>query len=123
MEDLFKILHEGLTNAYILFSIILGVYAGVLAGQNKPISGNFWGAMWTNTFLAGAMFIASLILLLFGVQAERIVYYLYGLYFVISLPGVFAIQGGTDDRRSAFIYGVVGVFNGLAAYRAITVLW
>jgi hypothetical protein len=122
MEDLLKTLHEGLNNAYVLFSFVLGIYAAVLAGRNEPISGNFWGAMLTNTGLAGLVFLVSLILLILGAEAQRVVYYLYALYFVISLPGLYTILAGNDNRRAAFFFGVVALFNSAAAYRAGTLL-
>ncbi len=118
MADILQIAHEGLNNAYIIFSFFLGIYAGYLGGASKPLSGNFWGAMWMNTFLAGSVFTVTLLLLLFGYEAQRIVYYLYALYFVISLPGLFSILQGNDNRRAAFYFGVVALFNSAAAYRA-----
>ena len=118
MAEILKVAHEGLNNAYIIFSLLLGLYAGYLGGASKPLSGNFWGAMWINTFLAGAVFLVTLLLLPFGFEAKRFVYYLYALYFVISLPGLFSILNGNDNRRAAFYFGVVALFNSAAAYRA-----
>ena len=119
MAEFLQIAHEGLNNAYIIFSLFLGVYAGYLSGAGKSLSGNFWGAMWVNTFLAGAVFFVTLLLLLpFGFEAKRFVYYLYAIYFVISLPGLFSILQGNDNRRAAFYFGIVALFNGAAAYRA-----
>jgi hypothetical protein len=122
MEDALKSLHEGLNNAYVIFGFILGTYAAYLAGRNLPISGNFWGAMWTNTGLAAAVLGVALILAALGVTAHRVVYYLYAVYFVISLPGLFAALRGNDDRRAALFFGVVAYFNAAAAYRAGSLL-
>lgn len=126
MEDVLPDIHAGLNNAYILFSFILGVYAAWLGANSGSLSGNFWGAMWINTALAGGVFLVSIFMLVLGIEARRSVYYLYALYFLISLPGLFAILQGNDDRRAAFLFGVVALFNGAAAYRAgefLTVPW
>ncbi|MCI0710106.1 MAG: hypothetical protein L0154_08080 [Chloroflexi bacterium] len=126
MEEALPDIHGGLNNAYIIFCFILGIYAAWLGANNRPLSGNFWGAMWTNTALAGAVFVVAMLMLVLGIEARRSVYYLYALYFLISLPGLFAILQGSDNRRAAFLFGVVALFNGAAAYRAgeyLTVPW
>lgn len=123
MEDVLLVLLEGFSNAYMLFCAILGVYAAVLGGQNMPLSGNFWGAMWLNTALAGAVFIVAVLLAALGQPADRSVYYLYTFYFVISLPGVYAILQGNDNRIAAFSFGIVAFFNSAAAFRAGSLLF
>lgn len=122
MEDLLQNLHTATNNAYILFCFALGVWAAYLGAQNMPLSGNFWGAMWTNSILAGIVSLIALILLVMGHEANRDVYYLYAIYFVISLPGVFAIMKGNDNRRAAVFFAAVAFFNAAAAYRAGTEL-
>jgi hypothetical protein len=126
METIF----EGLNNAYIMFSAALGIWAIVLAGRDVVLSGNFWGAMWTNTGLAAVIFIVALIMTAQGLRPYgtppgseeqiRWVYYLYGIYFIISLPGLFALLGGSDNRRgrAGIWFGLVALFNAAAAYRA-----
>lgn len=122
MIDVLQTAHEGFNNAYILFSFILGVYAAYLGANGRPLSGNFWGAVWTNTGLAGMVLLVTIGLLVQGVEAQRVVYYLYQVYFIISLPGLFTILEGNDNRRAAFFFGVVAMFNSAAAYRAGSLL-
>jgi hypothetical protein len=118
METALQNLHEGLNNAYIIFCFVLAVYAAWLGGTGKPLSGNFWGAMWTNTFLAAALLVVAIVLSILGVTPKRIVtYYLYAVYLVISLPGLFAAMRGSDTRRVAYFFGVLGAFNGFTAFR------
>jgi hypothetical protein len=114
--------HSGLSNAYVIFCFLLGIYAVTLAGRNLPLSGNFWGAMWTNTALAALVLVVTLALTLLGEIPKRRVYYLYAIYFVISLPGLYAALQGEDNRRAALWFGAVALFNAGAAYRAGTVL-
>ncbi|NJL95080.1 MAG: hypothetical protein HC915_15870 [Anaerolineae bacterium] len=124
MEPLFL----ALNNAYILFSLILGAYAVMLAARGVPLSGNFWGALWTNTGLATAIFALALLMTLTGLrpygippsEARQIrwVYYLYGIYFIISLPGLFTLLRGNDTGRAGIWFGSVALFNAAANYRA-----
>lgn len=124
MDTLFDILN----NAYIMFSMILGLYAVWLAAQGVKLSGNFWGAMWTNTGLATVIFGLAIIMTIVGYRPYGIlpgedrqirwVYYLYGIYFIISLPGLFAILKGNDNQRAGIFFGFVALFNAAAAYRS-----
>lgn len=122
MEQALQDFHAGLNNAYTIFCLFLGIYAAWLAARNVPISGNFWGSMWVNTALAAAVLVVTLILTAMGSTPERGVYYLYALYFVISLPGLYAALGGEDNRRAALWFAAVALFNAGAAYRAGSVL-
>jgi hypothetical protein len=127
-----EVVHQGLSTAYIIFSFILGLYAAILAGRNVPISGEFWGTMWTNTGLAVLILIAAVILTATGKEPIGIdpegseeniprvlVYYLYAAYFIISLPGAYAIMRGNDTRVAALVFSFIGFFNAAAAYSAI----
>lgn len=110
-------IHEILNNAYILFSFALGIWSAVQAWRGKTLSGQFWGALATNTILAIVLFLLSLLMAAMGIQAKRGVYYLYAVYFIVVLPGTFALLRGRDDRVAAYIYGIVTIFNGAAATR------
>ncbi len=110
-------IHAVLNNAYILFSILLGVWSAVQAGRNRPLGGQFWGALAANTLLAALTLGVAVIAALTGIQPKRGVYFLYAIYFVIVLPGTFALLRGRDDRTAALIYGIVTFFSAGAASR------
>ncbi len=110
-------IHEILNNAYILFLFALGFWSAFQGGRRQPLGGQFWGALVTNTLLAAIIFLLSLLMAAMGIQAKRGVYYLYAIYFVIVLPGTFALLRGRDDRTAAFIYGIVTFFSAGAASR------
>jgi len=126
-----EVVHQGLSTAYIIFSFILGFYAAILAGRNVPISGEFWGTMWTNTGLAVLILIAAVVLTAMskepiGIDPEGsgqvprvLIYYLYAVYFIISLPGAYAIMRGNDNRVAAMVFSFIGFFNAAAQYSAI----
>ncbi|HLY26195.1 MAG TPA: hypothetical protein VKQ72_07635 [Aggregatilineales bacterium] len=104
-------------NAYILFCFALGIWAGVEAVRNRALGGQFWGAMWTCTGLAGAGLLIWLARVLSG-EDLRPVYLLYELYFVVVFPGTFALLRGRDDRTAAAIFAFIAIFSALSALSA-----
>ncbi len=115
--SIFATLSGIVNNAYILFSFALGIWAAVVWVRGGNLGGQFWGAMWTCTGMA-----AFNLLLWLGRAASgedlRWVYLLYELYFVIVLPGTFALLRGRDDRVAAGIFAAVTIFSALAAISA-----
>lgn len=106
-----------LSNAYILFCLALGLWAGLNALRGDGLSGNFWGAMWSGTLLGVAGLVVWLLRTLVG-EDLRWVYFLYSLFFVLVLPGTFALLRGRDDRTAATIFAGVAIFAALAAISA-----
>lgn len=110
-------IHAILNNAYILFCLVMGFWSTVQAARNRPLGGQFWGALATGSILAGGVLLWALVMALAGIQAHRWVYYLYAVYFVIVFPGTFTLLHGRDDRTAALIYGIVAFFSAGAALR------
>lgn len=105
-------IHGIFFNAHILFSIILGVWATVMAARNQSISGNFWGAIATVTILAAVILVIGIIMTLQGLRPERLVtYYLYMAWLVVIMPGLFSILRGRDDRNAAIAFALLAFFN------------
>lgn len=107
-------IHQILFNMHILYSLALGVWASYIAARNDAISGHYWGAVVTYALLAGATLLVGIALLLSGFQprSERVVVYvLYLLWLAIIMPGLFSMMSGRDDRRAAFAYALLALFN------------
>jgi hypothetical protein len=117
--------HEIFNNAYILFSLALGSWCVIKLLKREGLDGQFWGAVAVNTLLALATLLFSVVMVLVGYRARRWVYYLYGLYFVVVLPGTYSLLRGRDDRMATTIYGIVTFFNAAAATRVpiLTLPW
>jgi hypothetical protein len=103
--------------AYILFCFALGIWSGVVWLRGGTLGGQFWGAMWTCAILAVFNLLLWLGRSLSGEQL-RPVYLLYELYFIVVLPGTFALLRGRDDRVAAGIFAGVTIFSALAAISA-----
>lgn len=110
-------IHQILNNSYILFCLFLGFWASAQAARRLPLGGEFWGAMAVNSGLAAVIMVLALVMSATGIRPKRGVYFLYALYFVIVLPGTFALLRGRDDRMAAIIYGIVTFFSAGAASR------
>lgn len=107
-------IHAILFNAHIMFSVALGVWAAAIAGRNQPISGGYWGAVVTQSILAGVVLLIGLILTLMGLRPadERLgLYYLYMAWLVVIMPGLFSMLRGRDDRSAALAFAMLAFFN------------
>ncbi len=104
--------HIILFNMHLLYSLILGIWAAVMAGRNQSISGNYWGAVATSTLLAAAVMVVGIIMTVMGLRPERIVtYYLYMAWLVIIMPGLYMMLRGRDDRQAAIAFSLLAFFN------------
>lgn len=103
-----------LSNAYIYYMLALGVWAGWLAIKDQPLGGNFFGAMWISSVLAGLSLLLGIVRVFNGAEF-RAVFWLYELYFILVMPGVFALLKGRDDRQAAWFFAGVAIFSALAS--------
>lgn len=99
-------------NAHILYSLALGVWAAVLAARNRPISGNFWGAIFTSAILAGSITLVGVIMYLQGLRPERpLTYFLYMAWLTVIMPGLYSMLHGREDRNAAIAFSILAFFN------------
>lgn len=113
----FATLGQIFNTAYILYYFALGIWAGIIAVRGGSLGGQFWGAMWTGAALGVFGLLLWLGRALSG-EDLRQVYLLYELFFIIVLPGTFALLRGRDDRTAAAIFAAVAIFSALAAISA-----
>lgn len=105
-------IHTILFNMHILFSFTLGIWGAMLAVRNEPISGNYWGAVATSAILAAVVLLVGVVMTLQGLRPPRLVtYYLYMLWLVIIMPGLYSMLKGRDDRNAAIAFSIMSFFN------------
>lgn len=117
--------HTILFNMLILYSFLLGVYGTVLAARNEAISGNFWGAM---AIFVGLALLTTLVGLINALGGARLadpenrvgIYFLYMVFIVIIMPGLFSMLRGRDDRGAAIAFAVLALFNASVALSMAT---
>lgn len=111
-------IHNILFNAHILYSLLLGGWAMLMALQNRSISGGFWGAVATSVILAATVLVLGIMLLLQGyhLRSDRPgIYLLYMAWLVVIMPGLFSLLRGRDDRSAAIAFAVLAFFNAATA--------
>ena len=116
-------IHVGLANASLLFSLIMAGFAFWAYFRHLGVDGNLWGILAVGELLYVAQGLFGLFLFFTTKvlpEGWRWVHILYGVVLVISLPGAFAYSKGKDDRRSALVYGIVGLFLAGVSLRAMT---
>lgn len=123
-------IHDVLFNAQVLFSLALGLWAAFLAGRNEAISGNFWGAVATFVGLVAVTVVIGVILTLQGLRPRdgRLwLYFLYMIFLLIIMPGLFSLLHGRDDRSASVAFAMLAWFNAAVAIsmtdRGITGPW
>lgn len=113
------LIHNGLANACLIFSLLIAVYSLVIFIRNQSLTPSFFGAL----VIAEALYVAQAVLgvvlyLQGGMPARGWVHYLYGVVTVISLPGLYSITRGRDTRLEALYYFAIAVFLAGIAIRA-----
>jgi len=123
-------IHEILFNMNIFYSFALGAWGAVMAANNRPISGNFWGAVATYAGLSALTLIVGMIMHFSGLMLESgrvVTYYLYMAWLVVIMPGLFSMLRGRDDRSAAIAFSILAFFNagvGFSMYqRALVSPW
>ncbi len=121
-------LHAVLFNMYILYMLALGVWAGSMAARAASISGGFWGSVAVSAGLAGVTLLIGIALSLQGLRPPRfLLYYLYMLFLLIIMPGLFTLLRGRDDRSAALAFSLLAFFNASTAFsmaqRGVTGPW
>jgi hypothetical protein len=105
-------IHGILFNMHILYSLALGIWAGFMALRGESISGNYWGAVATGAILAGAVLLVGIVMTIQGLRIARLgIYYLYMLWLMVIMPGLFSLLRGRDDRSAAVAFSILSLFN------------
>lgn len=105
-------LHSILFNAYILFTLALGVWSAVMAARRQSISGNFWGAVATGAILAAVILLVGGVMFAQGLRIERPgIYFLYMFWLLVIVPGLFTMLRGRDDSSAALAFSLLCIFN------------
>jgi len=115
-----NLIHNGLSNACTLFSLIIFGYGLWTFFRNQGMSGSYLGVLIVGELLFLTQLAVGVALALQGaVPARAWIHYLYGIVLVISLPGLYAFLRGRDSRREVLIYAFMGLFLAGISLRSI----
>jgi hypothetical protein len=116
-------IHAGLSNACLIFSLIVAGYAFLKYLQPQgSVDGGFLGVVAVGELLYLAQVLVG-VALAFGdgpKPARLWVHVLYGIVLVITYPAAYTFTRGRDTKRDLIIYAVVALFLAGISLRAVT---
>ena len=116
-----KLVHAGLTNTLLLYTLALAAWSFVIFFRRAEITPASWGAFAICCGIFGVQFVLGLLLAPGGGTAVRWVHYLYGTLGVITLPAAFGFTRGRSTFHEALVFGVVLLFiAGVVARARVT---
>ncbi len=117
-----QMLHAGLTNTLLLYTLALAGWSFVVFFRRAEISPAYWGGFAICCGMFAVQFVLGLLLVPGGGSTTvRWVHYLYGTLGVITLPAAFGFTRGRSTFHEALVYGVVLLFiAGVVARARVT---
>jgi hypothetical protein len=120
-----RTLHSGFSNAIVLYSLALGLWALYSAWRRNGLSGSYWGALVLGEGLMIVQAVVGVLMWLQGSGPGQWVHILYGVLALIVWPGAYAFMyrrdvPQLDPRRQAVLFGLIGLFLAGVGLRAIT---
>jgi len=112
-------LHRIISLSTVLFLGVLGAWGLIRAIRSKGVEGSYMGALVSGELLIAFQAILGLVLVLGGERPGRIVHFIYGVFALVALPGLFAYLKGDDSNQSQWYYAIATLFLAGVAIRAI----
>jgi cell shape-determining protein MreD len=112
-------IHGIVSNAFLLFALIVTLWALLLLFRQREISSDFWGAVVIGEVLIVAQVVLGIVLVVQGRMPARWVHFLYGTVTAVTWPSVFAFTKGESGRRAVIYWALSGAFLFGVALRAI----
>lgn len=112
-------IHGAISWTTVIFFGLMGVWGLIRAVRRYRVDGSFMGAMVIGEGLFIAQALLGLILVLTGARPGRTVHFLYGIFALVALPGLFAYLRGEDDNQAQWYYAIATLFLAGVAIRAI----
>jgi hypothetical protein len=111
--------HVRLSNAVILYAVILGVWGFYGFVQRRQVSEGYWGALVIGQVLILAQGLLGALLFYQGIRPDRGVHVLYGVVTALGIPAIYVYTRGRDGRAENLAYGSMTLIVALLAYRAV----
>ncbi|MFN2223436.1 MAG: hypothetical protein PVH65_04155 [Chloroflexota bacterium] len=113
-------LHGVVSNSAVLFFFLLGIWGLFRAIRKQGVDGSYMGALVIGELIFVTQAVIGIILAIGGgVPGRGNFHYLYGVFALIALPGLFAYLRGDDSNLAQWYYGLAALFLFGIALRAI----
>lgn len=104
-------LHRVLSNTIWMFYLAIALWGLLRAIRGMSVDGSYFGAIAVIQIVITLQAILGIVLYLSGARPDRqLVHYLYGVFGVVFLPGLFAYLQGDDSNRAQWIYALASLF-------------
>lgn len=114
-------LHGVLSNAAVLFFLLLGLWGLFRAIRKNGVDGSYMGALVIGELIFVAQALLGILLAIGGENPGRgIVHYIYGAFALVAMPGLFAFMRGDDSNQAQWYYALMALFLFGVATRAIS---
>jgi hypothetical protein len=111
--------HGQLSNALLLYTVIVGVWGFYNFIRRREVSEGYWGALVIAELLILAEGLLGGYLWYQGHRPGRWVHVLYGVTTALGIPAVYLYTRGREGRAENLAYGSVTLLMALLAVRAI----
>jgi phosphatidylglycerophosphate synthase len=113
-------LHQVLSNTTWLFFLLVGLWGMYRAIRGYSVDGSYLGAMAVGEILFIVQGLLGVILLFGPTSPGRSVHFLYGVFAIVAMPGLFAYLRGDDSNNSQWAYAIMTLFLFGVALRSIS---
>jgi hypothetical protein len=111
--------HGRLSNAVLIYVVILGVWGFYSYLRRRGISEGYWGALVIGEILILAQGVVGAVLWYQGLRPDRGLHVLYGIVTALGIPAVYVYTRGREGRAENLAYGSMALIVALLAYRAV----
>lgn len=112
--------HSAFSWTTLIFFGLMGVWGLIRALRKYRVDGSFMGAMAIGEGLFILQAVLGLILVITGARPGRTIHFLYGVFALVALPGLFAYLKGEDDNQAQWYYAIAILFLAGVSLRAIS---
>jgi hypothetical protein len=112
-------IHGRLSNAVLLYTVILGVWGFYSFIRRREMSEGYWGALMIGELLIMAQGLVGGLLWFQGHRPDRGLHVLYGVITALGIPAIYVYTRGREGRAENLAYGSASLIVALLAYRAV----
>jgi hypothetical protein len=114
-----NLIHDRLSITVLLYFTAMGLWGAWRFIHKQGLNGNYWGAVVISEVLVLIQGGVGVFLWFSNLRPERGgIHVLYGVITALSIPAVYGITKGRDERRDQLIYALVFIFAAVIAVRA-----
>jgi hypothetical protein len=112
-------IHDRLSNAVLIYTVILGVWGIYNFMRRQEVSEGYWGALVIGQLLIMAQGLLGGYVWYTDGPPERGVHVLYGVTTALGIPAVYVYTRGREGRAENLAYGSALLLVAILAYRAV----